>query len=68
MSDYDDWKARAKERKKIRDAERKASADLAKKNKNLRDDPDYMRKYRQKQKDCGIMGKTKPGGEWDKLS
>jgi len=68
MSDYSDWKERAKERKKIRDAERKAAADLAKKNENLRDDPDYMRKYRQKQKDDGIMGKTKPGGEWDKLS
>ena len=43
MSDYSDWKARAAERKKIRDAERKAAADLAKKNENLRDDPDYMR-------------------------
>ncbi len=68
MSDYDDWKARAAERKKIRDAERKASADLGKQGKNVNKDPDYMRKYRQKQKDDGIMGKTKPGGEWDRLS
>tara|TARA_B100001113_G_scaffold31771_1_gene22687 strand:- start:198 stop:404 length:207 start_codon:yes stop_codon:yes gene_type:complete len=68
VSDYSDWKARAAERKKTRDAERKSSADLAKKGKKLKDDPDYMRKYRQKQKDSGIMGKTKPGGKWDKLS
>ena len=74
-----DWYQRAQERKKIRDAERQASAEKAKsRNKGTNTDtparikdgknnPEYMKDYRQKQKDDGTMGKTKPGGEWDKL-
>ena len=74
-----DWYQRAKERKKIRDAERQASADKAKerlkggntdspaRTKDGKSNPEYMKDYRQKQKDDGTMGKTKPGGEWDKL-
>ena len=74
-----DWYQRAKERKKIRDAERQASADKAKerlkgsntdspaRKKDGKNNPEYMKDYRQKQKDDGTMGKTKPGGKWDKL-
>ena len=74
-----DWYQRAQERKKIRDAERQASADKAKKRlkgsntdspartKDGKNNPEYIKDYRQKQKDDGTMGKTKPGGKWDKL-
>ena len=74
-----DWYQRAQERKKIRDAERQASADKAKerlkggntdspaRTKDGENNPEYMKDYRQKQKDDGTMGKTKPGGQWDKL-
>ena len=74
-----DWYQRAQERKKIRDAERQASADKAKerlkgsntdspaRTKDGKNNPEYIKDYRQKQKDDGTMGKTKPGGKWDKL-
>jgi len=79
MSDYDDWKVRAKERAESRRAERQASADKAKerlkggntdspaRTKDGKNNPEYIKDYRQKQKDDGTMGKTKPGGKWDKL-
>ena len=67
MSNYDDWKKRSSERAERRRAEREEASKKAKQGKKLRDDPEYMRKYRQKQKDEGIMGDTKPGSKWDKL-
>jgi len=74
-----DWHQRAQERKKIRDAERQTSAEKAQSRnrgtntdapariKDGKNNPEYMKDYRQKQKDDGTMGKTKPGGQWDKL-
>ena len=43
-----DWYQRAKERKKTRDAERKAAADLAKQGKNVTKDPNYKKEWEQK--------------------
>ena len=39
---------RARERKKIRDAERKSAADLAKQGKNVTKDPNYKKEWEQK--------------------
>ena len=74
-----DWYQRAKERKAERDKVRQDSANKAKerlkgtnidspaRTKDGKNNPEYMKDYRQKQKDDGTMGKTKIGGQWDKL-